>query len=120
MTAVNNMETKDDLVRKNIIEICESSSLNPNESLRIYMENIILNIVNGYLESNNQDTNVSSLNEFFECDDFVELTWYELYYKLFRKGMIEELNTKYGSQSSTQNEVTHKKEKVIHFANEMN
>lgn len=109
-------ETREEFIRKGIVDICESSGVKPEDTLRDHITNVITNVVNGYFAAENKDVKVTSLNEFFECDDFVELTWFEIYSKLFNKGLELDFD-KVNSEESSNNKP---KEKVIHFGNEMN
>lgn len=117
-------ETIEEFVDRRIDEICVSAEVSPDQTLRRYMEDIISNIVAAYLIANGDDREMPSLNDFFECEDFIELTWKEIYKGIFYSGLVLEYNAEDNQpidpEYSFEPDSAPEPKKVIHFANEMN
>ena len=75
---------------ENIRELCNEIGVDPDMTLREYMEDIVESVVKECIK--NSVTPVeefTNLNEFFECDDFfTELTWEEIYTTLNDKCLL--------------------------------
>lgn len=121
MTKFKENETVDEFIDRSIDEICKSANVSPGQTLRRYMENIIYDIVAGYLRATGYDGEMESLNSFFKCEDFIDLTWGEIYKGIFYSNLVEDYNN--GSDEMVdefQPDCNPEPKKVIHFANEMN
>lgn len=76
---------------ENIRDLCNEIGLDPDMTLREYVESVIEDILQECIKnsvSSGEDFTSLELNEFFNCEDIIELTWEEIYTTLNEKCLL--------------------------------